>query len=409
MPLSVSVQEITMPAYLPLLVVLAAALAGSGILAYAFTRRGRGALPGGLLGAAGGAIGCLIFMLPLQFCTFEAERTALDLAFGILLIVIGMAAVLWPFNWAARRLTERTPLLSVETQPGAFRGRLTPILLLAPTIIILALFLYYPSLDTFRLSTLLVRLGAPRTAFVCVDNFTRLVGDADYGNAIVTTFFMSAAIILISMSLSLLIATMAYQPIRGASVYRTLLIWPYAISPPVAGIIFLLMFNPTGGVINYVLDNLFGVKLPWLNDPTVAPWAVILASVWKSMGFNILFYIAGLQNIPKDLQESGAIDGANAIQRFFYITFPLLSPITFFLLITNMTYAFFETFGTIDYLTAGGPLDSTTTLMYRIYEVGIQNNDLGKAAAQSIILFAMVIGLTVLQFRSGGQRVTYGA
>jgi sn-glycerol 3-phosphate transport system permease protein len=398
-----------MPVYLPVLVILVAALVGAGILAYSFQRIGRSVASGGVIGAVGGAVGSLIFMLPLQFCTFEAERTALDVGFGILLIVIGMAAVLWPLYWLAQRWSRQRPLFVAESQPGAFKGRFVPALLLAPTIIILALFLYYPSLDTFRLSTLLARLGAPRTAFVCVDNFTRLVGDADYGRAIVTTFFMSAAIIVISMSLSLLIATMAYQPIKGAPVYRTLLIWPYAISPAVAGIIFLLMFNPTGGVINYVLDNLIGVKLPWLNDPTVAPWAVILASVWKSMGFNILFYIAGLQNVPKDLQESGAIDGANAIQRFFYITLPLLSPITFFLLITNMTYAFFETFGTIDYLTAGGPLESTTTLMYRIYEVGIQNNDLGKAAAQSIVLFAMVIGLTIFQFRSAGQRVTYGA
>ncbi len=398
-----------MPAYLPVLVILIAALVGAGILAYAFRSMGRSAATGGVIGAAGGAVGSLIFMLPLQFCTFEPERTALDVGFGLLLIAIGMAAVLWPVHWLAQRSMRQRPLLVAESQPGAFKGRLMPALLLAPTIIILALFLYYPSLDTFRLSTLLARLGAPRTAFVCVDNFTRLLGDADYGRAVVTTFLMSAAIIVISMSLSLLIATMAYQPIKGASFYRTLLIWPYAISPAVAGIIFLLMFNPTGGVINYVLDNLFGVKLPWLNDPTVAPWAVIFASVWKSMGFNILFYIAGLQNVPKDLQESGAIDGANALQRFFYITLPLLSPITFFLLITNMTYAFFETFGTIDYLTAGGPLESTTTMMYRIYEVGVQNNDLGKAAAQSIVLFAMVIGLTIFQFRSAGQRVTYGA
>ncbi len=145
----------------------------------------------------------------------------------------------------------------------------------------------------------------------------------------------------------------------------------------------------------------------WLNDPAAAPWAVIIASVWKLIGYNILFYLAGLQNVPKDLLEAAAIDGANAWQRFVSIVIPLLSPITFFLVITSMTYAFFESFGTIDYLTGGGPVGATTTMMYQIYEVGIVNNDLGKAAAQSIILFVMVIGLTVLQFRTTGERVNY--
>jgi sn-glycerol 3-phosphate transport system permease protein len=152
-----------------------------------------------------------------------------------------------------------------------------------------------------------------------------------------------------------------------------------------------------------------GFQIPWLNNPNAAPWAVIIASVWKSMGFNIIFYIAGLQNVPKDLIEAASIDGANALRRFRYVVIPLLSPITFFLVITNMTYAFFETFGTIDALTQGGPLNSTTTMMYRIYEVGIQNNDLGKGAAQSIILFVMVIALTVFQFRTTARNVTYGA
>src|SRR5690606_8877391 len=217
------------------------------------------------------------------------------------------------------------------------------------------------------------------------------------------------AIVIIGLALGLLVASMAYQPITGARIYRTLLIWPYAISPAVAGVIFLRLFNPAGGFINYVLSNTFGFSVHWLQDQTAARWSIIATSVWKSMGFNILFYIAGLQNVPSDLKESAAIDGANALQRFWYVTFPLLSPITFFLIITNMTYAFFETFATIDNLTRGGPLNATTTMMYRIYQIGFVNQDLGKAAAQSIVLFVMVIGLTVLQFRSTGSRVTYGA
>jgi sn-glycerol 3-phosphate transport system permease protein len=223
---------------------------------------------------------------------------------------------------------------------------------------------------------------------------------------------ISAAIVVISMGLSLLIATMAYLPIKGASIYRTLLVWPYAISPAVAGLIFLLMFNPVGGIINHTLDTLFGFKPGWTKDPTYAPLTIIIASVWKSMGYNILFYIAGLQNVPKDLIEAGAIDGANVVRRFRSIVWPLLSPITFFLIITNTTYAFFETYATIDYLTpGGGPLQSTNTMMYQVAQLGVfgERADLGKAAAESIVLFLVVIGMTLVMFRTGGRQVTYGA
>ena len=392
----------------PLLVVVIAALLGAAYMAYAL--RGRKPLLGAAIGAVAGGAGSLLFMLPLNFCTFELERDAADAVVGLILIAVGMLLLLLPARYIVSRLLDRAAVFEVQATPGAFQTRgIPPLLLLAPTLIILALFLYYPSLDTFRLSTLLARLGTPRTAFVCVDNFTRLIGDAGYGNSLVITLVISVAIVVIGLSLALLIAMMAYQPIKGAKIYRALLIWPYSISPVVAGVIFLLLFNPTGGIINYFLGSLFNLKIGWLNDPTFAPWAVIAASVWKSLGYNILFYIAGLQNVPNDLKEAASIDGANAIQRFIRIVFPLLSPITFFLVITNTTYAFFDTFGTIDYLTGGGPLESTTTLMYRIYEVGIQNNDLGKAAAQSIILFVMVIALTVVQFRTAGRQVNYGA
>jgi sn-glycerol 3-phosphate transport system permease protein len=368
---------------------------------------------GAIAGAAAGVVGTLLIMLPLEFCTFEAERDTIDLAFGIVLIVIGTALMLFLEQWVVRWWQSRKDtvvIAAAQHQGGMFKGNYAPLLLLAPTLTILALFLYYPALDTFRLSTLLVRLGARRTAFVCVDNFTSLITDPSYYSTLFLTLWMSLAIVIIGLVLSLLVATAAYQPVKGAAIYRTLLIWPYAISPAVAGVIFLLLFNPVGGIVNYMLKGIGIPAIPWINDPTWAPWAVIIASVWKSMGYNILFYIAGLQNVPKDLLEAASIDGANAVRRFRYVVFPLLSPITFFLVITNMTYAFFETFGTIDYMTpGGGVLSSTTTMMYRIYQVGIKNNDLGKAAAQSIVLFVMVIGLTVLQFRTTESRVTYGA
>jgi len=398
-----------MDSSVPLLISVITGAIGAAMLAYAFSRAHGNVLLGGIIGAVAGAAAPLIFMLPLNYCTFEAERETIDVAFGLLLIGIALAAVILPLRWISLRLLGHQSVITRQVVPGAFKGKWTPWLLLAPTLAILILFLYYPSLETFRLSTLLARLGARRTAFVCVDNFTRLAQDSSYLNIIGITFLISIAIVAIGLVLSLAIANLAYLPIKGASIYRTLLIWPYAISPAVAGIIFLLLFNPTGGLINYALDGLFGIKIGWLNDPAAAPWAVIIASVWKSMGYNILFYIAGLQNVPKDLLEAAAIDGANAWQRFRRIVIPLLSPITFFLIITNMTYAFFDTFGTIDYLTGGGPVNATTTMMYNIYEVGIVNNDLGKGAAQSILLFVMVIGLTVLQFRTTGERVTYGA
>lgn len=397
----------------PLVVTLIAALVGAGVAAFLSVRRGMTLVLGALIGAVAGLLGTQIFMIPLNYCTFEAERRPYSLEFGWFLVGLGTLVLsllgLWAAQWLKRSRGGVKAVIASDHVPGAFRGRLLPWLLLSPTLIIIVLFLYYPSIDTLRLSTLLARLGTSRTAFVCVDNFVRLIGDPQYVQALTTTIALSLAIVVISMGLGLLVATAAHLPVKGASIYRTLLIWPYAVSPAVAGIIFLLLFNPTGGIINYALQNLLGTSIPWLNNPAYAPWAVIIASVWKSLGFNILFYIAGLQNVPKDLIEAAGIDGANLFQRFWRIVWPLLSPFTFFLLITNMTYAFFETFGTIDYLTQGGPVRSTTTLMYEVYVLGFTDRDLGKAAAQTLILFAMVIGLTLMQFRTTERNVTYGA
>ena len=396
----------------PLLLVLAAAILGAVVLGYVFARAANRGLIGAVLGAGAGALGSLIFMIPLDYCMFEAERKTIDVIFGVMLIVLGVLLVVAPVAWVGQKLLRRESLISATSQPtqGTFRQWWLALPLLAPTLVILVLFLYYPSLETLRLSTMLSRLGARREAFVCLDNYTRLFEGTAYLDVVVRTLYMSFFIVVLSMALGLLIATMAYLPVRGASIYRILLVWPYAISPAVAGIIFLLMFNPTGGIINYFLNNWFGVRPGWLNDPSLAPWTIIIASVWKSIGFNILFYIAALQNVPVDLIEAGAIDGAGLLRRFWHIVWPLLSPTTFFLLITNLTYAFFDTFATIDYLTpGGGPLQSTTTMMYQVIRLGVDNNDLGKAAAQSVVLFLMVIGLTVLSFRTGGRQVTYGA
>lgn len=369
-------------------------------------------LTGAIIGLISGAGGSALAMVPLQFCTFEAEREPINLWLGAGLIVLGTLLVATVTSWAWNQFRTRHSPFKADTIPGAFRGKLAlpmAIGLLAPTLIVLAVFLYYPMAETFRLATLLARLGAPRTAFICLDNFTRLFNDPNYINSLGVSFFIAIAVVAFAIAISLLIATMVSLPIRGARIYRILLIWPYALSPVIAGSIFRLLFNPQAGVINYVLDSTFGFKVPWLLDPNIAPWTIVIASVWNIIGFNILFYIAGLQNVPDDLLEAAAIDGANAFQRFFRITFPLLSPFTFFLVVTNTTYAFFETFGVIDFLTGGGPVRSTSTLMYEVFVVGVQNRDLGKAAAQSLVLFIIVIAITIIQFRSSRNRVTYGA
>lgn len=422
---------------------------------------------GALLGAVVGFAGPMIFMLPLQSCTFEAEREPLDMAFGVVLFLLGAVLLLAGVRWASRLFLDREAakaLTAGQTTLGTFNiGWWVPALLLMPTIVILVVFLYYPLVETFRLSTLLVRLGAPRTIFRCVQNFTGLlepngfdpvslalllgvviavlayrplkaaggfefratviygaavfivflllsrVIEEDYAEVLFNTLFISASIVIFGLILGLATAYLAYQPVRGAFIYRTLLIWPYAMSPAIAGIIFFVMFDPVAGVINHIIELLGGQGADWIRDPWLARFAVILTSVWKTLGYNILFYIAGLQTIPPDLVEAASIDGANVWQRFRNIIIPSLSPITFFLIVTNLTYAFFSIFGTIDFLTRGGPTGATSVAIYEVYQIGIRAKDLGGAAAQSLVLFIMVIGVTVFQFRTSGRRVTYGA
>ncbi|HEX2618677.1 MAG TPA: sugar ABC transporter permease, partial [Phototrophicaceae bacterium] len=415
-----------------LLITLIPLILGAFYLGQQTAQRGGSLLVGAAAGGVAAVIGARLLLIPLNYCTFDPEGPAVDMYFGFLLVGIGAVVGLGIAQILIQVLFSGKgwgALVAGQSSTGTFRGTLLPWLLLAPTLIILLLFLYYPALDNFRLSTLLARLGTSRTAFVCVKNFTRLLEpdgfttslllpiagciaalivfrvmknrqlliryaaglagiyfllgvvlaqilESDYYHIVMTTLGISFAVVAIGLVTSLGIAYMAYQPIRGAGVYRTLLIWPYAISPPVAGIIFALLFNPTAGIVNHVIEQFGGTGLPWLQDARLAPWTIIIASVWKSLGFSILFYIAGLQNVSKDLVEAASIDGANAWQRFIRIVVPMLSPITFFLVITNITYAFFETFGTIDFLTRGGPAGATTTMIYNIYQTGIIEVDL---------------------------------
>jgi len=289
-----------------------------------------------------------------------------------------------------------------------FKGKFLPYLFLTPTLIILVVFLYYPVIQTFRLSTYRVAFLGLKKKFVGLENFADLLHDAGYLHTVEVTAIITLAVVVGGLAVSLAIAMLANQPIRGGSVYRVLLIWPFALSPAVAGVIWLFMFSPGFGVINYLTFLVTGNELNWLGNPRLAILLIILASIWKNLGYNVVFYLAALQNVNTEVLEAASIDGANAWQRFWSVTFALLSPMTFFLLITNITYSFFDLFGLIDLVTKGGPLDATNVMIYNLYRDGFEYYKTGLAAAQSVILFAAVVILTLIQFRTSGRRVHYG-
>lgn len=418
----------------PVVITIVAALVGMLVLPLVMRKQTMKTRLWGIAGGGvAGALGTQVFMAPLGYCTFESERfqfalfdpeaggllprasvlLPVDLIFGIILIAVGMALVLWLAHWTVTRLTNGQSVIPTpEFYPGAFNTRLAPLyafVFLLPTLVVLSIFHYYPLGQTFRLSTRLVRLGAPRTVFRCVENFTTLFTNPDYYYTLFITFVIAIGVVIVSMTIGLLIAQMANMPIKGANVYRALLIWPVAISPVVAGVLFQLMLNPITGVVNHILESIIGIEIQWFGQNVpLALTSIIMTAAWNQSGFNILFYIAGLQNIPKELLEASYIDGANPFQAFFRITFPLLSPFTFFLIVTNTIYAFFQTFGVIDVLTGGGPVRATSSAMYLVYQIGIQGKSLGAGAAQSIVLFVLVVFITVVQFRTSSDRITYG-
>lgn len=303
-----------------------------------------------------------------------------------------------------------------------FRNRLLPFVLLLPTLVVLVVFLYYPVISTFQLSFFRAAPNGIDLTYVGFANYERLL-DPQFQRTEAGTFIVrnpyvlvlgrsvlfSAGIVIGGLATSLGVAMLANQKIKGIRIYRTLLIWPYAISPAIIGVIFLFMFNPVVGVINYVWNGIFGTRPVWLGDPILTPLLIVIASIWKNLGYNVIFYLAGLQNINHELLEAASIDGANAWVRFRRIIFPALSPITFFLLITNLTYSFFDVFGTIDILSGPGPANSTTVLIYNLYRDLQINHNTGMAATQSVMLFVLVAGLTILQFRTTERRVTYNA
>jgi sn-glycerol 3-phosphate transport system permease protein len=287
-----------------------------------------------------------------------------------------------------------------------FQSKLLPYVLVAPQLAVVLIFFYWPAAQAVIQSFLLQDAFGLSTSFVWFENYQDLLSQPDYFAAIVRTFAFSFAIALSSLSLALLLAVMADKPLRGGTIYRTLLIWPYAVAPPVVGVLWVFMLHPSLGVLARGLRNMGIDWNPLLNGDQAA-LLIILAAAWKQISYNFLFFLAGLQAIPKSVFEAAAIDGARPMRRFWTVTFPLLSPTIFFLLVINIVYAFFDTFGIIDTMTRGGPAKATETLVYKVYSDGLLGGNLGGSAAQSVILMAIVIVLTAIQFRFVERKVTY--
>jgi sn-glycerol 3-phosphate transport system permease protein len=287
-----------------------------------------------------------------------------------------------------------------------FAGRALPYVLLAPQLAVTFVFFYWPASQALWQSFLLQDAFGLHTDFVWFENYRELLLSPDYYRAIGTTAVFACAVTLLSLGIALLLAVQADKQIKGAQVYKTLLIWPYAVAPAIAGVLWLFMFQPSLGV---VARGLRGLGVDWnpLLNGAHAMALVIMAATWKQISYNFLFFLAGLQAIPRSVIEAAAIDGARPVRRFWTIVFPLLSPTGFFLLVVNIVYVFFDTFGIIDATTGGGPAKATETLVYKVFFDGRLGGDLGGSAAQSVVLMMIVVLLTAVQFRYVERRVTY--
>jgi sn-glycerol 3-phosphate transport system permease protein len=287
-----------------------------------------------------------------------------------------------------------------------FNNQLLPYLLLAPQLAVTLVFFFWPAAQAIRTSLLREDAFGLRVEFVGLENFREVLSDPFYLNAVGNTVVFATSVTALAMGAALGLAVLADRHIRGSTVYKTLLIWPYAIAPAVAAVLWLFLFHPTIGLFSKLLLAA-GVAWDWKLNGGQAMLLVILASAWKQVSYNFIFFLAGLQSIPRSVLDAAAIDGAGEGKKFWTITFPLLGPTSFFLLVVNLVYAFFDTFGVIHALTQGGPGKATETLIYKAYADGVQNLNLGSSAAQSVILMGAVILLTMIQFRFVERKVHY--
>ena len=287
-----------------------------------------------------------------------------------------------------------------------FHNRLLPWLLLLPQLAVISIFFFWPAAQAFIQSVQEEDPFGLRTQFVGMKNFIQLWNNEFYLQSFQTTAIFSVLVAFFGISIALMFATFADRITRGSGIYKTLMILPYAIAPVLAGVLWGFMFSPGIGIVSWVLRK-WGIEWNHLINSHQAMALVVMAAIWKQISYNFLFFLAGLQSIPKSLIEAAAIDGAGPWRRFWNIQFPLLSPTTFFLLVINVVYAFFETFAIIDATTSGGPGQSTNTLVYKVYQDGFKNLDLGGSAAQSVVLMLIVVVLTILQFRYVEKKVQY--
>jgi len=287
-----------------------------------------------------------------------------------------------------------------------FKSWWLPWVLLAPQVAVIAIFFFWPAGQALVQSLQQQDAFGTSVEWVGFDNFRRLWADESYLASFKTTALFSALVAGLGLTISLALAVFADRVLRGASLYKTLLIWPYAVAPAVAGVLWLFMFAPSIGVVSFALRQL-GFDWNHLLNSGQAMTLIVFAAVWKQISYNFLFFLAGLQSIPKSLIEAAAIDGAGPWRRFWTIVFPLLSPTTFFLLVINVVYAFFDTFAIVDAATEGGPGKDTAILVYKVYYDGFKALDLGGSAAQSVVLMVIVVALTVIQFRYVEKKVNY--
>lgn len=287
-----------------------------------------------------------------------------------------------------------------------FRSRWLPYALVAPQLAITIIFFFWPAGQALYQSVLMQDAFGSNVEFVGLENFRTLFNDPGYLASFRVTAVFSVLVAGFGLAISLVLAVFADRLLRGATTFKTLLIWPYAVAPAIAGVLWLFMFNPTLGVVAHWLNNA-GVHWDFLLNGRQALLLLVMAAVWKQISYNFVFFLAGLQAIPKSLIEAAAIDGAGPGRRFWTIVFPLLSPTTFFLLVVNIVYAFFDTFAIVDAVTQGGPGQETSILVYKLYHDGFKALDFGGSAAQSVVLMAIVVTLTVAQFRFIERKVNY--
>jgi sn-glycerol 3-phosphate transport system permease protein len=287
-----------------------------------------------------------------------------------------------------------------------FQSAWLPYALLAPQIAVTVMFFFWPAAQAVYYSFLVQDPFGQSSQFVWFQNYVELFHSSQYLDSFKTTAIFSVLVAGLGIFISLFLAVMADRIVRGALAYKTLLIWPYAVAPAIAGVLWAFLFAPSIGIVTYFLKR-WGVDWNWIINGDQAMLLIVIAATWKQISYNFLFFLAGLQSIPRSLIEAAAIDGATPFHRFRTIVFPLLSPTTFFLLVINIVYAFFDTFGVIDATTQGGPAQSTQILVYKVYNDGVRASDLGGSAAQSVILMFIVITLTVAQFKFVERKVQY--